>query len=68
MLKEQRLAVIAYSPTDLKEKLKKEVDDLDIECINLCDKDCEECEEPCEDRCDDCKFDQCHTAEEKDEE
>lgn len=52
---------------DVKEKLSKEVEELDIDCINLCDKDCEECEEPCEDRCDDCKFDeyhQCGVAEE----
>ena len=48
---------------DVKEKLSKEVEDLDIECINLCDKDCEACEEPCEDRCDDCKFDEYHPCE-----
>ena len=48
---------------DVKEKLSKEVEDLDIECINLCDKDCESCEEPCEDRCDDCKFDEYHPCE-----
>ncbi len=52
---------------DMKDKLKKEVDDLDIECINLCDKDCEECTEPCEDRCDDCKFDECHPVEKEEE-
>ncbi len=50
---------------DVKEKLSKEVEDLDIECINLCDKDCEACEEPCEDRCDDCRFDELHPCEAK---
>lgn len=48
---------------DVKEKLSKEDSDLDIECINLCDKDCESCEEPCEDRCDDCRFDEFHPCE-----
>lgn len=48
---------------DVKEKIKKETEDIDIECINLCDKDCESCEEPCEDRCDDCKFDEYHPCE-----
>lgn len=48
---------------DVKEKLSKEVEDIDIECINLCDKDCEACEEPCEDRCDDCKYDEYHACE-----
>ncbi|MBR5316104.1 MAG: DUF4342 domain-containing protein [Firmicutes bacterium] len=48
---------------EVKDKFAKEVDDLDIECINLCDKDCESCEEPCEDKCDDCKFDECHACE-----
>ncbi len=52
---------------DVKEKLSKEVEDLDIECINLCDKDCEACEEPCEDRCDDCKFDEYHSCEKDDD-
>lgn len=53
---------------DVKEKFSKDVEDLDIECINLCDKDCETCVEPCEDRCDDCKFEEYHPCEAKDEE
>ena len=41
------------------EKLKKDKED-DIDCINICDKDCEACEEPCEERCDDCQYDELH--------
>lgn len=44
---------------DAKEKIMKDRDDdLDMDCIHLCDKECEDCEEPCEERCDDCHFDE----------
>ena len=59
-------AAVGLPLTDVEKKIYW-VDDLDIECVNLCDKDCAECEEPCEDRCDDCKFDEYHPAD-KDEE
>lgn len=50
---------------DAAEKIKEkksdsDEDDIDMDDIELCDKDCEDCEEPCEDRCDDCKYDELH--------
>jgi Transcription factor homologous to NACalpha-BTF3 len=35
-------------------------DDVNVDDINICDKDCEKCEDPCEERCDDCKYDEFH--------
>ena len=38
-------------------------DDIDMDSVDLCDKDCDVCEEPCEEKCDDCRFDEVHEEE-----
>lgn len=51
---------------DAADKLNKKTadnDDVDIDDIEVCDKDCESCDEPCEDRCDDCRYDEFHEEE-----
>lgn len=53
---------------EAKDKLKKdrcddEDDDFEIDCVNICDKECGTCVEPCEERCDDCQYDELHEEE-----
>lgn len=52
---------------DAKEKMMKDKeyddDDIDMDGVDLCDKDCDVCEEPCEEKCDDCRFDEVHEEE-----
>ncbi|MGF6375409.1 NACalpha-BTF3-like transcription factor [Clostridiales Family XIII bacterium PM5-7] len=46
---------------DAKERFSREYDfddDIDMDDIIICEKDCNVCEEPCEEKCDDCKSDQ----------
>ena len=54
---------------DAKEKLRRDKgdddDDIDMDSVNLCDKDCDVCDEPCEETCDDCRFDEVHGEDDK---
>ncbi|MGN0657981.1 MAG: DUF4342 domain-containing protein [Emergencia sp.] len=51
---------------DAREKIMKDrdEDDVEVEFVNLCDQDCEDCEQPCEEKCDDCQFDELHKEDE----
>lgn len=51
---------------DAKGKIRRDKDgeeDIEVEFVNLCDQDCEECEEPCEEKCDDCLYEEFHGEE-----
>lgn len=53
---------------DAKDRIRKDrdegdEDEIEVEFVNLCDQDCEDCEEPCEEKCDDCQYDAIHGEE-----
>lgn len=51
---------------DAREKIRRDKDgdeDIEVEFVNLCDQDCEDCEEPCEEKCDDCQYEELHGGE-----